>query len=454
VSGGDASTSAQCDVAILVGGMGTRLKSRTGELPKPMAPIGDEPVLGHLLNLCRKNGLRKIALLAGYGHESIQAYFGAGDRYGVELTYCIETEARGTAGALSDALPHLAPRFMVMYGDTYASVDLRKMLDWHESKTADATLFVHPNDHPEDSDIVTVAAEGIVTGIRPYPRPDNGEYLRNRVNAALYIFEKDKVASALMAVGKADIAKHALPTLLDSGARVMAYISPEYIKDMGTPERLDKVAGDVIAGLPDQLSATRRRSAVFLDRDGTLNEPAGHISTLDDLRLLPGAGPAIRALNRSGLLAVLVTNQPVIARGEIDFAGLEIIHAKLETLLGRDGAYLDAIYFCPHHPDAGFAGERKELKISCGCRKPATGMLETAIWELGIDIATSWMVGDSTADICAGNKMGVSTILVATGMSGLDAKYEMKPDYRADNVTSAIDIILNRLSGTLEEDIL
>lgn len=434
--------SAGCDVAILVGGLGTRLKSRTGDLPKPMARLGDKPVLGHLIDLCREHGFKRIALLAGYGHQTIKDYFGDGSAYGVRLTYCIEREARGTAGALCDALPKMASRFFVIYGDTYANVDLHRMLTWHRNNRADATLFLHPNDHPEDSDLVSMASDGTVTGVHPYPRPEDSAFYRNLVNAALYIFEKAKVTDAFAAVGKADIAKHTLPLLLNAGVRVMGYVSPEYIKDMGTPERLDRVAGDIAAGLPARLAPTGYRTAVFLDRDGTLNKEAGHIWKPDDLHLLPGVGQAVRSLNRAGFLAILVTNQPVIARGETDLPGLELIHAKLETLLGREGAYLDAIYFCPHHPDSGYDGERRELKFICKCRKPAIGMFEAAVVHFGIDVSNSWMIGDSKADILAGSGIGVSTILVETGQSGCVGKFDADPDHRAKSLVEAVGIVL------------
>jgi histidinol-phosphate phosphatase family protein len=438
-----------CNVAILVGGMGTRLKSRTGDTPKPMALLQGKPTLEHLIELCRKSGLTRIALLAGYGHEVIRNYFGDGSEFGVSLTYSIEAKARGTAGALYDALPNLAQRFFVLYGDTYMDVDLKAMEAWHDSAKSEATLFLHPNDHPEDSDLVSIEADQSVAAVHPYPRVES-TYLRNLVNAALYIFDKEAVTASLAKAGKADIAKHALPHMLQNGVRVKGYVSPEYIKDMGTPGRLDKVEHHIATGLPDRLSTRGKRIAVFLDRDGTVNEEVGHLNSADRLTLLPVAASAIRQLNRSGILAILVTNQPVIARGELDFDGLERVHAKLETMLGKEGAYLDAIFYCPHHPDKGFEGERAELKTICSCRKPAPGMILAAHERFDIDLSQSWMIGDSTGDILAGTRAGTKTLLVRTGQEGNDGKYEVQPDSVADNIEAAVEHVLSHAFATVK----
>jgi D,D-heptose 1,7-bisphosphate phosphatase len=139
------------------------------------------------------------------------------------------------------------------------------------------------------------------------------------------------------------------------------------------------------------------------------------------LELLPGAAEAVRAINRAGRLAVLITNQPVIARGECTEAGLRQIHNRLEWLLGESHAYLDAIYYCPHHPDSGYPGERPDLKTVCTCRKPATGLLETATRDLNIDVGRSWMVGDSTADMQAAQNFGIRSVLVSNKVTIHDA---------------------------------
>jgi histidinol-phosphate phosphatase family protein len=428
-------------VAILAGGMGTRLRERSGDLPKPMVPVLGKPVLHHQIELCRKYGFTNIALLVQHRHEKISEYFGDGSTLGVNLSYIIEAEPRGTSGALHDALPTLADRFLLLYGDTFMDVDLRKLWRAHETAGAVATLFLHPNDHPQDSDLVDIDANGTVRAILPYPHPA-GREVRNLVNAALYVLDRAGLEDVTPAEGKADIAKHMFPRMLDLGRPLYGYVSPEYIKDMGTPERLDKVERDFVAGLPERLSGRQLRSAVFLDRDGTINREVTHLKSPDQLELLPGASAAIRRLNRSGTLAVVITNQPVVARGDVSFEQLNLIHARLESQLGAGGAFLDGIYFCPHHPDKGFLGEVPELKGPCTCRKPEPGLIDQACRDLGIGRQDSWMVGDTTSDIEAGRRAGLRTVLLRSGHAGADAKHVIRPDYTAPDLADAVDWIL------------
>ena len=142
-------------------------------------------------------------------------------------------------------------------------------------------------------------------------------------------------------------------------------------------------------------------------------------------------------------MTVVITNQPVIARGDVTLEGLKKIHAKLDYELGLDNAYIDKLYVCPHHPHKGFPGEVEEFKVKCNCRKPETGLIDRAIHELQINSKTSWFIGDSTSDILAGKNARLNTVLVKTGHGGRDAKYSVKPDFIFPDLSAAIDYILN-----------
>jgi len=433
---------ALCDAAILAGGQGTRLRDRTGHLPKPLVPLLGRPLLDYQLDLCRIQGCSRVLLLVHHAHEAIRAHVGDGARFGISVEYAVEATPRGTAGALRDALPRLADTFLVLYGDTYLDIDLRRMRDAHARHGADATLFVHPNDHPQDSDLVEVDDQRFITALHPYPHGEHAEY-DNLVNAALYVMRREGLDSLIPREGKADLAKDLFPHMLRSGRRLFGYISPEYIKDIGTPERLDRVAADIEAGLPQRLSTRGLRSAVFLDRDGTINEEGDYVRRPDQLALLPGAPDAVRRLNRAGRLAVIITNQSVVARGDVTFAGLKQIHTRLTHLLGARHAYVDGIYVCPHHPDRGFPGEVPELKVVCSCRKPATGLVDEACRDLQIDRRTSWFVGDTTSDIETGRRAGVRTVLVRTGHAGQDGRFPFHPDYVVPDLPAAVSWILD-----------
>ena len=150
--------------------------------------------------------------------------------------------------------------------------------------------------------------------------------------------------------------------------------------------------------------------------------------------MLDGVGEAVRKINLSGYLAIVATNQPVIARGEVTVEGLQEIHNKMETMLGKEGAYLDGIYYCPHHPDKGFDGEVKELKIVCECRKPKAGLLLQAAQDFNIDLSQSWMIGDSENDVLAGKNAGCKTALIGESDYGQNLR-----------VTSLLNFVKNGL---------
>ena len=201
---------------------------------------------------------------------------------------------------------------------------------------------------------------------------------------------------------------------------MFCYGSPEYVRDMGTPERFEQVCRDFASGLVAGRNLKNRQRAIFLDRDGTINREVGFLRNISDFELLPGAAAAVARINAGGYLAIVATNQPVIARGEVTFSGLREIHNKMETLLGKEGAYLDGIYFCPHHPHRGYEGEIPALKIDCPCRKPKPGMLLRAAEDFNIDLERSWMVGDREKDILAGKAAGCRTALIGEGDFGQD----------------------------------
>jgi len=290
-----------------------------------------------------------------------------------------------------------------------------------------------------------------VTRIHPYPHPEGQRY-RNKVNAAMVVMNRDILNGFESTQEKPDIAKHLFPYALAKGGTLLGYESVEYIKDMGTPERLAKVESDIVRGVPERLSSRSARRAIFLDRDGTLNVEKGLIRDPEDLTLIEGVSEAVKKINQSGYVSVVVTNQPVIARGEVTPQGLDRIHATLDTLLGVQGAYLDRILYCPHHPDSGYPGEVVDLKIRCDCRKPGTGMIDQATSMLTIDRAASWMIGDTTTDMEAARRAGVRSILVRTGQAGTDGKYPAEPDYVMPDLGTAVDWILEG-HGTLSAEV-
>lgn len=392
-------------VVVIAGGQGTRIASVNSEIPKAMIPVAGKPVLEYEVELAKRYGFTDFLFITGYLGDQISAYFGDGAKWGVSIEYYREEKPLGTAGALGLLKEKLTEDFFVFYGDTVTDFDMSAMLAYHKSKHADATLFVHPNDHPYDSDIVALDSNNCVLGFCNKPHPD-GFVSHNVVNAALFIFSP-KVLGMIPIGEKCHIEKHILPACIAVGMNLYGYKSFEYIKDMGTPDRYYAVEEDVLGGKVAALNRAFSRKAIFLDRDGVINKEVNLLNKPEQLELIDGAAEAIGLINKSGFLAIVVTNQPVIARNLCSLEELDTIHATLETLLGREGAYLNAIYYCPHHPDKGYPEERPEYKIVCNCRKPKPGMLLRAAEEWNIDLSESFMVGDSDRDVQSGLAAGV-----------------------------------------------
>jgi D,D-heptose 1,7-bisphosphate phosphatase len=429
-------------VAILAGGFGTRLKEIYGDTPKPLVKIRGVPMLEIQIEKCVQQGFKKINVITHYGSSKIIEYIGDGRKWGVEIKYHVEEQPKGTAGALLEIAECLGDRVLVLFADTYFDIDLNKLVENHTKSDSDATIFSHPNDHPFDSDLLDVDSELNVRNVLGYPHKGIVN-CRNLVSAGLFVFNTSVFKFVKYENGKLDIAKHMIPAILRMSKKVRAYISPEYIKDAGTPERIKKVEIEIESGLPESLSYRNKRKGVLLDRDGTIIEDVGHLDNINKIKMIDGAAEAIRRLNKNGYIVLCVTNQPVVARGAITEVELAGIHNHIEWILGLNGAYLDKIYYCPHHPDSGYPGEVASLKRVCCCRKPAIGLIKAAEQEYDLDLSQSWLIGDSTSDIQAARNASVKSILVTTGLAGGDRKYMAEPDHICNNLTDAVDILLS-----------
>jgi len=188
------------------------------------------------------------------------------------------------------------------------------------------------------------------------------------------------------------------------------------------------------------------RGIVFLDRDGTINVEVNRLCLPDQLELIPRAGEAVRRLNDAGFLAVLITNQSIIARGECSDAVLEEIHERLNALLAEEGASLDAIYYCPHHPDPDPGNQSgrtiAELSIRCECRKPGTAMIDRALAKFSLLPRDAWMIGDTTVDLKTARNAGIRSILVQTGYAGRDRRWPVRPDHEFADLHGAVEFVI------------
>lgn len=404
-------------VVIMAGGRGTRISSVASDIPKPMIKVGDKPVLEHEIESLCAQGFTDIIITVSHLGHIIMDYFGDGSKispvtgksFGVDIEYFFEDEPLGNAGALFKLKDKLTEDFLLLNGDALFDVDFNRFVSYHREKRGLVTLFTHPNSHPYDSGLIIADERGCVVKWLTKEDERSG-YYRNRVNAGLHVVSP-KILEVELLTAKVDLDRQLLKPLADTGA-MYVYDSPEYVKDMGTPERFECVCRDYMTGKIGAKNLKNKQKAIFLDRDGTINKYVGFLRDIDEFELLPGVVDAIHRINDSEYLAVVVTNQPVIARGEVTVGQLEEIHNKMETLLGNEGAFVDAIFYCPHHPHKGYDGEVPELKIECDCRKPKPGLLLKAAEAFNIDLQKSWMLGDSESDMEAGKSAGCKVIMV------------------------------------------
>lgn len=419
----------------MAGGKGTRISNLFQDIPKPLIPIDNIPVLEREICSLREQGFNDLILTVSHMADKIMAFFGNGSRLGVSIQYYNEVTPLGNAGALFKLRGQLTEDFLLLNADAIFDVDFNRMVEFHRSHVGLVTLFTHPNSHPYDSGLL-IADENMSVKQWLAKEDERPNYYKNRVNAGLHVIspvvldmariDAEKIGTVDEATGKVikvDLDRQLLKPLAGTG-KMFCYDSPEYVKDMGTPERYYSVVSDFKAGIVQSKNLKNKQKAVFLDRDGTINKYVGFLRDIDQFELIEGVAEAIKRINASGYLCIVVTNQPVIARGEVTVPQLEKIHNKMETLLGLEGAYIDGLYYCPHHPHKGFEGEIPELKFDCECRKPKPGMLLKAAEDFNIDLSESWMVGDGENDIKAGENAGCKTCLIGKDEFGQDMTVE------------------------------
>lgn len=384
------------EFVVLAGGVGSR--SLDPEIPKILQSITSELRHIDLLidTLTKRAGHTKVTLLLGYKADSVISYTEkrVTKLRNLSAKYVIDAkEQLGTAGALLNSLDEFdSENLICILGDIATNIDFDDLAEkWLRSGT-DFFVVVHPTLHPEDSDIVNIENGKIKSlSLKSDSRP---KFRTSTLGmAGIYGFKK----SILKQVSKStrDISNDLIPTLLNSHSG-LAINSSYYIKDIGTPGRLFHFRNDFIGG-----SYTRRggakRSAIFLDRDGTLFEdkPNGRI-LLDDIDL--EIAQSIARANELGVPVFQVSNQPQIAKGFISESNVQNIESRINLILSKNHAFIDDFRHCPHYPTGGFVGEITYLKKACDCRKPNIGMFLDLANTHNLDLTKCVLIGDSDVD--------------------------------------------------------
>jgi len=380
--------------AILIGGKGTRLGDAVRATPKPLLEVCGRPFVEHIMLNLRRFGFQEFILLAGYQAQVVREKYGPGSSFADELqakiTVVVEPSALGTGGALKYARQHLHSEFLLLNGDSifdFNYLDLTNCEYPDEPEHWLCRVALLPVEHATRYGFVELQGARI-TAFREKPStPESG-----LVNSGVYW-----VRGALLDYiddGYCSLEQQVFPQLATEG-RLTGRSYQGFFIDIGIPEDLQRAR--------QHLTEELRKPAAFLDRDGTLNHDAGYTHKIEQFRWMDNAKAAIKKLNDAGYLVFIVTNQAGIARGYYDATDVDALHAWMQGELAEVGAHIDDIRYCPHHPE----GKLPELTVTCDCRKPNSGMLESLIAHWQPELSRSFMLGDSDKDAQAGAAAGV-----------------------------------------------
>ncbi len=415
------------DVLILAGGDGKRIKVLSKNKQKSLLEINNKTILRRQINQLSKIN-RKIYISIKENDKDIINELKKTNKN--NFIFIKENKKLGTAGCLKGLRDFKLDNILVTYSDILFNINFKKFIKYHDEKNSDLTLFTHPNNHPYDSDLVEVDKNSRVTKF--HNKYSKKKYPGNLCLSGIYIIKK-KLLKYLGNNKYLDFSKNFLPKILKKKYRVFSYKSREYAKDIGTPNRFKSAIKEFNSDKFKKGNINSKIPAIFLDKDGVINIDKYNFKYQNPFKFINGTFEAIKKINENGYLAILITNQPAVAKGIISETKLIKDFKALESLLGQRGAYLDHIYYCPCHPEKGHKGEIKKYKRNCSWRKPNNGMILTAIKDLNIDKKKSYMIGDTGKDYLAAKKTGIKFIQV--GKKNLNYNFKFK------DLRSAINFI-------------
>ena len=384
---------------IFAGGRGTRLGPMTATLPKPMIDINGKPFLEHLVEMLGGQGFERILLLLGYRAEVIEQHFEDGRRWGVRIEYSVTPVEDETGRRLRDAASRLDDCFLLMYCDNYWPMQMDRMWRRFVGVDAPAMVTVYRNADRYTTDCVRVDEDGYVT---VYDKSRTTLGLQGvEIGYAIVI----RPVLGLLSSENISFEAAVYPTLA-ARRELLAFVTEHRYYSIGSPQRL-----------PLTQTFLARRPTVLLDRDGVLNTrpPQAHyVRSWDEFEWLPGAKEALRMLREAGYRAIVVSNQPGIARGAMTQAAVEDIHQRMKREAADAGGLIEAVYYCPHNWHDG-----------CACRKPRPGLLFQAQRDHSLDLTTTPFIGDDERDAEAADAAGCPPVLLPPGGTLLDAVREL-----------------------------
>ena len=394
------------ELAVIAGGKGTRF-SKFSKKPKILTKFKNLRLIDIYLKIYKKNNFKKINFLLGHKSEEIINYL---KKKKNKIDIIVEKKPLGTGGCLANLKFTKHTDLMIIMGDILTDFDVKKFLDFHKKKKADITLFVHPNDHPYDSDLINLGENNKVVDFFSKNRKRK-IYSDNLATAGIYII-KSNILKNLNKNKYQDISKDIILKSIRRKKKVFAYKSADYAKDVGTPKRYFQTLNDLKSKKLILFKKKKKNVAIFLDRDGVLNKEKKNFKYSNPCDLHPGVINSLRKINKSKYLSIIISNQPAIAKGFVTKKFVENSHKKLQTILGLKNVFVNDIIYCPHHPERGHKGEIKKYKINCKCRKPKNGMIMKAKKMYNIDLKKSYFVGNNIVDFKVAKTSKIKPIIV------------------------------------------
>ncbi|MBO4902927.1 MAG: HAD-IIIA family hydrolase [Lachnospiraceae bacterium] len=422
-------------VVVLMGGLGTRLKEYTKQCPKSLVQIGSRPFFDYELDLLQQWGFRRFLFLIGYQADMIRDHYGDGSDRGLSIQYCMDGEKLlGTGGAVRRALPYLDEDFLLIYGDSFMDIDYEESVyRYFKGKETgqQALMTVLENKDRFDKSNVIVKDGKIVLYDKHHtvPEMDHIDYGVCMYERSLFEDYEEDLAF--------DIAE--IQTRLSREGKLAAHIVSKRFYEIGSPESMKEFEAYARHRFEEA------HPAVFLDRDGVINEIVYNEDTelfdsaanVSQFRMFPYVAAAIDKIREKGYYVFVVTNQPSAAKGKTTLCNLYDINTFFRSMVE-----IDDLFMCPHYPEMLPMSREPYLIRTCNCRKPKSGLLEKAARKYNLDLAASYMVGDSYTDVLAGKAMGVKTILLGGMRCDVCNRLEgNKPDHILKDLSEVTKVI-------------
>lgn len=400
-------------VVIPVGGKGSRMLPVSSTCPKPLLQVQGKTIISHAIDRLREYDFKNVVFTLSHESQSFLDFLNSiQSSCPFRISTFVEPFPLGEAGALWYLKDTFPASILVINGDLIFDVDFSRLFNFHFRNSADITVVTHTSSHPEDSDLVSSCYGDVVSGLYLKNSPVHNynskfAYLGNAGIVCIQTSILNSIPFPGRDCNPSSIFQYLVNSAFNQSFHIFSYNTTEYIKDMGTPERFSQVNSDLASNLPSSLSYVSRQSALFVDRDNTLNycSAGKYILSSDDLVFYDDRILAIASLAKRFNFVCLVTNQPQVAMGLLSFKELEHINASIVRHALNLGLKIDIITFCPHHPHGGFTGEISFLKTNCFCRKPSPGLFLEQVYLRNIDVSSSLMIGDSHRDRCASSSI-------------------------------------------------